>query len=88
MNKDDLRTTLERRRCELSALGPEAAPVKDRVNSLINDLEQQLQDLGNPGHRARMRDRLATLIERFESQHPSITGMLDQIMTSLASMGV
>ena len=88
MNKEDLHKTLERLRCELSALGPEAGPVKDRVNSLINDLEQQFQDLDNPGQRATMRDRLATLIEQVESQHPSITSMLDQIMTSLASMGV
>jgi hypothetical protein len=35
-----------------------------------------------------MRDRLATLIEEFESKRPSITGMLDQIMMALASMGV
>ncbi len=88
MNKEDLHKTLERLRCELSTLGPEAGPVKDRVNSLIDDLEQQIQDLDNPRHRATMRDRLAALIEQFESKHPSITGMLDQIMTSLAGMGV
>ena len=88
MNKEDLHKTLERLRCELNALGPEAGSLKDRVNSLINDLEQQFQDLDNPGQRATMRDRLATLIEQVESQHPSITSMLDQIMTSLASMGV
>ena len=88
MNKEDLHETLEQLRCELSTLGPEAAPVKDRVNSLINDLEQQFQDLENPGHRATMRDRLVTLIEQFESKHPSITGMLNQIMTTLAGMGV
>jgi hypothetical protein len=40
------------------------------------------------GARATMRDRLATLIEQFESQHPAITGMLDQVMTTLAGMGV
>jgi len=88
MNKEDLHETLERLRRELSALGPEAGPLKDRVNSVINDLERQFQDLDNPGQRATMRDRLATLIEQVESQHPSITSMLDQIMTSLASMGV
>ena len=88
MTKDDLHKTLERLRCELSTLGPEAGPVKDRINSLIDDLEQQFQDLDNPEHRATMRDRLATLIEQLESQHPSITGMLDQIMTGLANMGV
>jgi hypothetical protein len=88
MNKEDLRKSLEQLQCELIALGPEADPAKDRVNSLIDDLDQQLQDLDNPGHRATIRDRLATLIEQFESKHPSITGMLDQIMTSLAGMGV
>ena len=88
MNKEDLQKTLERLRCELSALGPEAGPVKDRVNSLIDDLEQQLQHLDNPRHRATMRDRLVKLIEQFESQHPAITGMLDQIVTTLAGMGV
>ena len=88
MNKVDLHETLERLRCELGALGPESGPLKDRVNSLINDLEQQFQDLDDHEHRATMRDRLATLIEQFESQYPSITGMLDQIMTSLASIGV
>ena len=54
MNKEDLHTTLEQLRCELSTLGAEAGPVKDRVNSLINDLEQQFQDLDNRGHRATM----------------------------------
>ncbi len=88
MNTEDLHKTLERLRSELRALGPEAGAVKDRVNNLINDLEQQLQDLDDPGHRATMRDRLAALIEQFESKHPAITGMLDQIMTTLASMGV
>ena len=88
MNKEDLHKTLEHLRFELSTLGPEAGPVKDRVNSLINDLEQQFQDLDNPGHRATMRDRLAALIEQFESRHPTITGMLDQIITTLAGMGV
>ncbi len=49
MDKEELHKTLQRLRCELNALGPEAGPVKDRANSLINDLEQQLQDLDNPG---------------------------------------
>jgi hypothetical protein len=88
MNHEDLHNTLERLRGELSALGPEAGPVKDRVNSLIDDLERQIHDLDNPGHRATLHARLAALIEQFESKHPAITGMLDQITTTLAGMGV
>ena len=75
-------------RDELNALGEDAGPVRDHVNSLIDDLERQLQDLDHAAYRATMRDRLAGLIEQFESEHPAITGMLERILTTLASMGV
>ena len=88
MNKEDLHKTLERLRCELSTLGPEAAPVKDRVNSLIDDLEKQLQDLDNAGHRATMRDRLAALDRTVRVKIPVHHEHVDQIMTGLANMGV
>lgn len=88
MNKEDLQKTLGRLRCELDALGPEAGPLKVHMNDLLNDLEQHFEDLDRFGHRAAMRDRLAALVEQFESEHPSITGMLDQVVTSLANIGV
>ena len=88
MSKEDLRKTLERLRAEVSSLEKEAAPVKDRVNSLISDLEHQIQDLDDAGRRATMRDRLAKLIQQVESEHPAITGMLEQIVETLANMGI
>jgi hypothetical protein len=88
MQQENLQKTLKKLRYELSALGPEAAPVKEHINSLINDLEQQLQDLDKAEHRATIRGRLVALVEQFEEEHPSITSLLDQIITSLANMGV
>ena len=88
MQQHNLQKTLEQLRYELSALGPESAPVKDHINSLINDLEQQLQDLDKAEHLATIRGRLVALVERFEREHPSIASLLDQIITSLANMGV
>ena len=88
MSKEDLHKTLERLRAEVSSLDKDAGPVKDRVNSLISDLEHQAQDLDDAGHRATMRDRLTTLIQQIESEHPSITGMLERIMVALNSMGI
>ncbi|MHB8898044.1 MAG: DUF4404 family protein [Thermoguttaceae bacterium] len=88
MSKDDLHNTLERLRAEVSSLDIDAGPVKDRVNSLISDLEHQAQDLDDAGHRATMRDRLTALIQQFESDHPSITSMLDRILVALNSMGI
>jgi len=88
MQQEELQKTLEQLRYELSALGPEAAPVKDHINSLINDLEQQFQDLDRAEQRATIRDRLEALVERLEREHPSITSLLSQIITSLANMGV
>ena len=88
MSKEDLQNTLERLRAEVSSLHEDAGSVKDRVNRLISDLENQLQDLDNAGHRATMRDRVATLIEEVEAKHLAITGMLEQIMTALTSIGI
>ena len=88
MQHENLQKTLEQLRYELSALGPEAAFVKDHINSLINDLEQQLQDLDKAENLAMIRGRLVALVKRLEQEHPSITSLLSQIITSLANMGV
>lgn len=88
MSKEDLRKTLEQLRAEVSSLPEDAGPIKDRVNSLIRDLEHQLQDLGNAEHRATMRDRVVTLIEQVEAEHPAITGMLEQVVKALTSLGI
>ena len=88
MRQENLQKTLEQLRNEISGLGPEAAPVKDHINSLINDLKQQRQDLDKAEHRAMIRDRLVALAKRLEQEHPSIASLLDQIVTTLANMGV
>jgi hypothetical protein len=88
MQRENFQKTLEQLRYELSALGPEAAPVKDHIYSLINDLEQQFQDLDNAEQRATIRDRLVALVQRLEREHPSITSLLGQIIKSLGNMGV
>ncbi len=88
MQNENLEKTLARLRDELSALGPEAAEVKDHVNGLINDLEQQFHELNRAEHRATIRGRIVALIEQFGQEHPSLTSLLSQIVTSLANMGV
>jgi hypothetical protein len=88
MSKEDLHKIVERLRAEVGSLEKDAGPVKDRVSGLLSDLEHQVQDLDDAGHRATMRDRIAELIGQIESEHPSITGMLEQILTALASLGV
>ena len=86
-NKEIVSKTLERLRLELSSLGEEDAVVKHHINSLLDDLEQQLPNLSDADYKAAVRDRLAELVRRFESQYPFITGLLEQI-ASLANMGV
>lgn len=88
MSKEDLHKTLERLRVEVSSLDINAGPVKDRVNSLISDLEHRAQDLDDAEHRATIHDRLTTLIQQIESEHPSITRMLEQILMTLNSLGI
>jgi len=98
MSKQDLHNTLERLRAEVCSLENDVGPIKERVNSLISDLERQVRDLDDAEHDdvenaaagniATMRDRLAKLIGQVESKHPAITSMLEQIATSLGNIGI
>ena len=88
MTKEEFYKILERLRSEVNALEAGDALVRDRVNCLITDLEHQVENMEDAEHRRSMRKRLAEAAERFETDHPSIAGMLDQIIGTLGNIGI
>ncbi|MGO8744697.1 MAG: DUF4404 family protein [Thermoguttaceae bacterium] len=88
MTKGEFYKILERLRSEINALEGDDALVRERVNCLITDLEHQVENRGNAEHRRSIVDRLAELTERFETGHPSIAGMLEQIVATLGNIGI
>ena len=87
MRKSEIHRLLEQLRTELKAAEGDKALVEDRVNSLISDLERQLDNLEDMDHTA-MLDRIREVVEQFETEHPSITAVLNRIMTTLSNMGI
>ena len=88
MTKSEFRKVLERFRSEINALEEVDVQVRERVNVLITDLEQQVETLDDAQRRRTALDRLTELTERFETEHPAIAGMLDRIIATLGNIGI
>lgn len=88
MNKSELRETLEGLRADLSRLQFRDPQSRDRVQQLISAIERQIDNADDGNTAAGLRNDLKSAIERFEVEHPSLTATLNQIATSLSSMGI
>lgn len=87
MSKEDVQESIARLKAEVNALDASKAAVKKRVNSLIRDLERQLESADEVDH-GPMIERVGNVVDQFEAEHPAITGILNGIMTSLSNMGI
>ena len=87
MQEQQLREHLEQLAEAVKAMEAPAEE-KARLSSLIEDLEQQL---GNPllaEESQTLVDQVDSMVSSFEQQHPTISGILNNIMVTLTSMGV
>jgi HEAT repeat protein len=88
MSKEDVNKSLEALHIEIDKLETPDATVKEKLLSLINDIEKQLQNPDSADHKGAAVAKLPTLIEQFESDHPQLTGTLGRLLTTLSGMGV
>ncbi len=87
MSEQDLRELIERLRREAAALPGSDEDARARLESVIDDLEARMADdeLSNaPGLRAAIQDN----IHQLEARHPDATTVLNNIMMTLANMGI
>ncbi len=61
---------------------------KQRLNDLIVDIEQQLAEPVLEQESHNLSEQVDTLVARFENEHPTVSGILHNIMITLSSMGV
>ena len=79
-----LHQELEQLRREIEALPLEEGD-KERLAGLVEDIEtHDAADLA-PHH---ILDSLDQQISRFEAEHPTLTGVLNNLLVSLSNMGV
>lgn len=94
MSDSDLHALIGQLKTEISRLGPGDEEARVRLQALVADVEQRLDtieqddaDTLEDGDEDLM-ERLRETVERFEVEHPRTTGILNNIMVTLGSMGI
>lgn len=87
MSKVNVQKSIESLRNEVAHLGEADVSVQTKMLALIEELEQQMND-PHESARADSLQKIPTLIEQFESDHPKLTNTLGNLLATLSSMGV
>jgi hypothetical protein len=61
---------------------------KEALNILIFDIENQLANPVVEEQEVNLVDQVDTLVSNFETDHPAVAGILNNIMVTLTSMGI
>ncbi len=88
MSRGELHEPLERLQAEIEKLGDDDEEIKRRMARLVADLERRAEGSEELEHEPQLIEVLRHNIERFEVEHPRLTGVLNQIMVELSNMGI
>ena len=88
MSKDAINQSIKALHAEIDQLDTPDSDVKEKLLSLINEVEKLLQNPEKVEHKTANLQTLPTLIEQFESDHPKVTDTLSQLLNTLSSMGI
>ena len=88
MPRTELTTLIGKLKQEIVHLRDDQQGSRDQIESLISDLETHLESGKSKDWPAEMSSRLRGEIEQFETEHPQITGVLNNIMVTLSGMGI
>ena len=88
MSEAEINRSLEALQTEIGKLQTPDTKTKETLLALINDVEKQLQNPENAEHKDVAVQKLPTLIEQFEADHPQVTTALGRLLTTLSGMGI
>lgn len=87
MAEKEVSEALFQLRSEIETLSPENPELKERLEGLLNDLEDRLEATEDVNHLHLVED-MKEAVTQFELEHPRITGILNELMVSLSNMGI
>lgn len=87
MKNHQLQEELQKLRNEINQLAASDHESRSKLNQLINDLENKLEDPDSKDNEGLI-DHLKDTIEHFETEHPRATAILNDIMVTLSNMGI
>ena len=88
MSEAEINQSLEALHAEIGKLQTPDTQTKETLLALINDVEKQLQNPDSDEHKDTAVQKLPTLIEQFEADHPQVTTALGRLLTTLSGMGI
>lgn len=87
MPEKQLREDLDKLRLEIVNLDSDEQ-AKEKLNSLVAEIEQELEESGLTDKAKNLSEQVEDSISRFEATHPTLTGILNNIMVTLSGIGV
>ena len=88
MSKEAVNQSIEALHAEINQLETPNSDVKEKLLSLISEVEKQLQYPEKSEHKETNLKTLPTLIEQFEAEHPNVTDTLSRLLNTLSGMGI
>ncbi|MBI2801426.1 MAG: DUF4404 family protein [Gammaproteobacteria bacterium] len=88
MSRKELHELLDALRVALHEFEVGDQQARTRLDSLIAALERQIQTPNDTAASARLIANLPNAIEQFESKHPRLTAILNDLMVTLSGMGI
>ncbi|MEM6452896.1 MAG: DUF4404 family protein [Cyanobacteria bacterium P01_C01_bin.69] len=88
MSQEAINQSIEALHAEIDQLDTPDSDVKDKLLSLISEVEKQMQNPDKAEHKDANLQTLPTLIEQFEAEHPKVTASLSRLLNTLSSVGI
>ncbi len=83
-----LSEAIETLRSEINTLDVDDNDSREKLESLLKDLENRLNQPRDTDSDGDLTDQLKESMLHFETSHPALTGILNDIMIKLSSIGV
>lgn len=87
MSDQDLKALIEKLRSEVETLPRDDVDARQRLEAIISDLDRKLAEPGTEDHHGLV-SNLQDSIKELEARHPDTTTLLNNIMMTLANMGI
>lgn len=87
MSEQNLRELIGRLRTEIAGLPDQDVEARSRLESIISELEARLDGDENQSIQG-LEGSIQDTIRRLEARHPDATTVLNNIMMTLANMGI
>lgn len=87
MSEQELKELIDRLRKEVDALPDDDVAARQRLDAIISELDKKLTEPGSEDHHGLV-SNLQDSIKELEARHPDTTTLLNNIMMTLANMGI